>query len=151
MELITERLRQRILSQDRNSIPALPYHLALKAWDILQSEWAFQTEDILRFLCAANYLNAFVKQSQNPLYHHEYRFKSLLTDYLLTLNDSTELTIFSEENVLMVECEGLIFSFHGMDLNRLKPCLKQHSPSWAHIRLQPYAIELLTEAIKNHS
>lgn len=151
MELLSESLRQRIRTQDRTQVPALPYALAQQALNLIKDTSVNDEVSIFRFICAANYLNAFVKQSQNPQYHHDYWFKEALTQFLLNCAGNPVLKVFEEKGVLMVECAQLIFSFHGMDCKKLESIFVLNPPPWLNIRLQPYAIELLTEALKNHS
>lgn len=151
MELISESLRQRIQTQDKTQVPALPYALAQQALSLIHDTRVNDELSIFRFICSANYLNAFVKQSQNSQYHHDYRFKEALTQFLLNNVGNPFLKVFEEKGVLMVECADLIFSFHGMDCKKLEPVFDSNPPTWLNIRLQPYAIELLTEALKNHS
>ena len=139
-----QELLNLIKTQDRLSVPVLPYAYAFKALDVLKS----QSSNQLYLICAAaNYLNAFVKQVESKTFKDAYYFKALLMDRLNQIDD-LEQYCFLEGDTLLIECEALQFSFHHVDLKALKKASRFSVKPWSKLKLQNYALEIFIDALR---
>ena len=132
-----------IKTQDRLSVPVLPYTYAYQALDILKKQSSIQ----LYLVCAAaNYLNAFVKQVESTEFKDAYYFKALLIERLNHIED-LEDHCYLEGDTLLIETEGLQFSFHHVDLKALKKASRLKMKPWSKLKLQSYALEIFKDAL----
>lgn len=139
-----QRLLNLIQAQDRKTVPVLPYDKARVALELLQNRI---DSDLYQICAAANYLNAFVKQVESLPFKDAYYFKALLIDRLNDIEGSLESCCFLEKQTLLIESNGLQFSFHHVDLKGLKKAALFKEKLWCQMRLQPYALEIFLDAL----
>lgn len=141
-------LLERIQTQDVTDCPPVDLSLAQQALEVLKGPIVWDEKGLFRLLCAGNLLNVVVKQSEDPIWQDHYGFKGLLIDRLAEYRKAQVLHGRIEDEILMIECVGLIFSFHHLDLKDHPLKLKPMSQPWQGFRLQPYAIDLFLESQK---
>lgn len=108
---------------------------------------AKSAEDALLVLCAANLLNAAVKQKGLPV-KGGYAFKGKVSDYIEAWCDQPVdgISIQAYKDVCYVEIETIQFSFHHLAAQDKITCRASVEP-WRGIRLQPLAKRLWDLAV----
>lgn len=145
MSELSKQLINRIQAQRKKTHPKLPLKSALDAEIILKRGSNSSEDDIFLLLCAANYLNAFVKQTQDAHFKSNYNFKH---DLVKALSHSSKeyVHLTKEDHVLIASCKEFQFSFHHVNFRALEKDQELEHAKWNGIRLQPYALELFKEA-----
>ncbi|GAA4828601.1 hypothetical protein [Algivirga pacifica] len=152
--LSEEALQQRLDAVNFLDIPEVfePQHIGV-AWGCLKMKVETR-KDLLFFLAATNYLNAWVKQEGQKEY------KSLIYKQLkrrvsqvftsLICHPLNKVRLYYEEgkmNCAYIEVEGWLFSFHRIPVNSRILCYakseKNQKLLWKGKRLQPIAATLL--------
>lgn len=145
-----EVLFNEIKTQRRKETPILSEKDAQIALSVLEHPGGFGENDVFLVLASANFLNAFVKQSQDPEWSKKYVFKSHLSRYLgLCLKQKLGFMKFEHyKDVLCVTLDPIEFSFHHLDLepSALLSIVLSHEDPWDGYRLQPYAKEIFDVA-----
>jgi hypothetical protein len=139
-----QRLLKLIEAQNRKTVPVLPYAYAHQALTILKDA---HTNQIYLISAAANYLNAFVKQVESSAFKDAYVFKARLIDRLIASKLRLESFCFLDGDTLLIECEGLQFSFHHVDVKAIEKVSHLSAKPWSRLRLQAYALEIFKDAL----
>lgn len=136
-------LLKKIQTQSRLVSPKISESLAQEALNILKNPPRLNEVGLFHVLCSANLLNVVVKQSEDKTWQDAYYFKADLVDCLLKLDPKFGFyRLAIEKDALLIECFQLQFSFHAVDLKRLKAHFDLVEGTWNQIKLQPYAQEL---------
>jgi len=145
-----EVLFNEIKTQRRKESSTLSEKDAQIALSVLEHPGGFGENDVFLVLASANFLNAFVKQSQDPEWSKKYVFKAHLSRYLgLCLKQKLDFMKFEHyKDVLCVTLNPFEFSFHHLDLepSALLSIVPSHEDPWDGYRLQPYAKEIFDAA-----
>lgn len=140
-------LQKRIFSQRKTENSHLSLKLAQEAEMILRRQNVADENAIFLLLAAANYLNAFVKQTDDKHFENNYFFKFDLVESLKKA-DRKLVKLGQEDKVLIAEIKGFQFSFHHVDFKNLEEHETLIDAKWSGIKLQPYAADLLKYALE---
>lgn len=129
-------------NQDKD-LPLINIENALK---VLNEQNFSSKSKVYVYLASLNLLNAYVK-SENcvEFLKNKYFFKKYV-EYIVNYvhqKESEDVKIFTDGSVILLECLGMQFSFHGV---KMPPEIIRKD--WSGVRLQPYAnqvFELLYE------
>ena len=112
-------------------------------------------DEAFLFFASMNVLNAYVKKRDaGENFFKRYEFKRDIVRVLehLLLYPIIDVSIYLDKDVTYIDLLGLQFSFHHLPLSSI---LKEYQASdlnrpfeWKGIRLQPYAMLILDEAIE---
>lgn len=151
---IKDILSEEMLKIEKEKITALN---ASKAFLLIKSMIIETTEDAFLYLSCINLLNAYVKKEYvNKLFAKNYYHKHFVQTVVdaVIQNKIENVTFYKEEsNLLMVNVNGVQFSFHSVKLSdimqaeskgRSKIYKKQ---KWAGVRLQPIANSIFEKAL----
>lgn len=141
------QIQKKVYSQRKTESKRLPLKLAQEAELVIRAQNVKDEDAIFSLLCAANYLNTFVKQTDDKHFDHNYFFKFELVEALKKV-DRNLVKLGQENSVLMAEIKGFQFSFHHVDYKELEEKEKLESFKWSGIKLQPYALELFKYALE---
>lgn len=147
MNQALQLLQKKIKSQRKTESSRLSLKLAQQAELILKQQNVENEEAIFLLCCAANYMNAYVKVSQENHFEHNYYFKHELIQ-ALSKASLKDVSLAKEGNVLLVDCLGFEFSFHQTEIKLLEEKHPLVQKEWSQIRLQPYAQELFKAALE---
>ncbi len=142
-----KQLKKRIDSQRKQESGRLPLKLAQEAELIIKRQNVSDEASIFLLLCAANYLNCFVKQSDDQHFEDNYFFKVELVEALSHANRNL-VQLGHENHVLTAEIYGFQFSFHHVNFDRLNKKEKLMESKWSGLKLQPYALDLFKLALE---
>ncbi len=140
-------LQKKIFAQRKTESTRLSLKLAQEAELILRRQNVENEDAVFLLFAAANYLNAFVKQSDNKHFENNYFFKFDLVESLKKV-DRNLVRLTKEDRVLMAEIKGFQFSFHHVNFKDLEQIEVLPQSKWAGIKLQPYATELFKYALE---
>jgi hypothetical protein len=151
-ELIKEAISNPVLDEQ------VTKEEALRAIAVLNQIRVFTKGDYLLYLASVNLLNRFVKFNRKLL---NYRFKNYLYPLLYQIMEDKPsfINMFAHIDyqmhhlsLLMIDIEGIHFSFHSLDLNIIKEMAAEThytftSFDWDHIRKQKCASTLFKKAL----
>lgn len=116
------------------------------------------TQSVLLFFAAMNFLNAYVKKPDaDPHYHKRYKFKNDVARVLESIVQYpiTGVSVFKAPDVTYVSVGGLQFSFHNLEKAEILTSYQQSDKNivqeWTGLRLQPAAKQVLDYALEKIS
>ena len=109
----------------------------INAYKVIDAHDFSTKEKIFVYFAALNMLNSYVKKDDIlPCMKGEYYFKKYVSfgvNYLAS-HPNNAVDIYASQDLLIVECMGMEFSFHNV-----KTEFEFIEKSWGGIKLQPYA------------
>lgn len=136
-EEIVENFISNIISGKANEDDVIPKQNVINALKVIDAKDFDTKEKVFVYFASLNLLNSYVKKKDCAINNKsKYIFKKFASEGIDDLSDKKKhlVSVYGDSSFCMVNCMGMEFSFHNLDLKKNYP-----AKEWAGLKLQPYA------------
>lgn len=136
-EEVVEGLVSKIIVGSQEEDKEIPIENVINALKVVDEQNLKTNRKVFVYFASINLLNAYIKR-EDALecmkgYYYFKKFAGKAMDYLTSVNAQI-VSAYSQDQLLMVNCLGMEFSFHNVKTEHNYP-----SKNWSGLKLQPYA------------